>query len=161
MAELPSDSAGNGTPRFLVDAMLGRLATWLRILGYDAEYFRGGDEELLRLAWQDERVVLTRDTVLLRRRRLPPHLLVKSDRVEDQLRQVLAALHLRPPAAPGRRCVRCNVPLAPCARSEVRDVVPDFVWTSHDTFWACPRCRRVYWPGTHCRHMADAIRRLR
>ena len=160
MAEESTDSARSGTPRFLADAMLGRLATWLRILGYDAEYFRGDDEELLRLAWQDGRILLTRDSVLLRRRRLPPHLFIQCDRVQDQLREVLAALALRPPAAPGQRCVRCNVALEPRTKSEVRDSVPEFVWATQDAFWACPRCRRIYWPGTHRRHMAEAIRRL-
>jgi uncharacterized protein len=160
MAEEPSDSAGKGPPRFLADAMLGRLATWLRILGYDAEYFRGEDETLLRLAWRDDRILLTRDTFLLRRRHLPSHLFIQSDRVQDQLRQVLAAFHLQPPASPARRCIRCNLPLEPRTKSEAQGFVPDFVWASQDAFWTCPRCHRIYWAGTHRHHMAEAIRRL-
>jgi len=160
MADEPSDEAVEAAPRFLADAMLGRLATWLRILGYDAAYFRGEDDALLDLARQSGRLLLTRDTALLRRRCLPPHLFIASDRVQDQLREVLGALRLRPPSAPGRRCPRCNVTLEPREKSAVRGLVPDFVWTSQDAFWACPACGRVYWSGTHRRRMVEAIRCL-
>jgi hypothetical protein len=89
-------------PRFLVDAMLGRLAKWLRILGYDAEYFPGEDDDLLRQARRQGRVLLTRDTRLLRRRPLPSHLFIESDQVMEQLRQVVTALRLDPAAPPAR-----------------------------------------------------------
>jgi uncharacterized protein with PIN domain len=148
-------------PRFLADAMLGRLATWLRIVGYDAEYFPGEDAALLRRAWRDGRILLTRDTRLLRRRRLPPHLLIQSDHVAEQLRQVVQALHLELPEGGGRRCLRCNVLLEPRAKAEVEGRVPDFVWGHHDDFWGCPRCRRIYWAGSHRQRMDEAIQALR
>ncbi len=140
--------------------MLGRLATWLRILGYDAEYFPGEDPALLRHAWDEGRVLLTRDTHLLRRRRLPPHLFIQSDHVAEQLRQVVEALHLDPAQPAGRRCPRCNVTLEPRAKAEVEGRVPDFVWSHHEEFWSCPRCQRVYWAGSHRQRMDVAIRAL-
>ncbi len=148
-------------PRFLVDAMLGRLATWLRIVGYDAEYFPGEDPALLRQAWRDGRILLTRDTHLLRRRRLPPHLFIQSDHVAAQLRQVVEALHLDLTGRGARRCLRCNVVLEPRAKAEVEGRVPDFVWGHHDDFWGCPHCGRIYWAGSHRQRMDEAIRALR
>src|SRR5574342_1045708 len=97
MANANLASGGPGkAPRFLADAMLGRLATWLRELGHDAEYFRGEDEDLIRRAMREGRLLLTRDTRLLRRRQLPPHLLIQSDHVTEQLRQVVVTLGLDP-----------------------------------------------------------------
>jgi uncharacterized protein with PIN domain len=157
----PRLSCGDGdVPRFLADAMLGRLARWLRILGYDAEYFPGEDDELLRHACRQGRILLTRDTRLLRRRPLPPHLFIQSDHVMEQLRQVVAALRLNPPAPRVHRCACCNAVLEPRHKAEVLGLVPEFVWSHHQAFWACPRCQRIYWAGTHRQRMEEAIKAL-
>jgi len=140
--------------------MLGRLATWLRILGYDAEYDRSADPVLLARARREDRVLLTRDTRLLRRRGVPAHLFIRSDAVQEQVREVLAALRLPLEAAAGPRCLRCNVLLEPRSRAEVEDRVPDYVWASQAAFTGCPRCGRIYWPGTHRQHMREAMRAL-
>ena len=147
-------------PRFLVDTMLGRLATWLRILGYDAAYFRGEDRDLLAQAWREGRILLTRDTRLLTRRRLPPHLAIAGDRVAEQLQQVVCAFGLTPARPPARRCPRCNLLLAAQDKAAMAGRVPDFVWSRHDRFWACPGCRRVYWAGSHRQRMDQVLRRL-
>jgi uncharacterized protein len=161
MENAPRMSGGSrAAPRFLADAMLGRLATWLRILGHDAEYFRGEDEDLLRRAWHEGRLLLTRDTRLLLRRRLPPYLFIQSDHVTEQLRQVVVTLALDPEALPGRRCLRCNVILERRTKPEVLGLVPDFVWSHHQEFWGCPRCRRIYWAGSHRRRMEEAVQAL-
>ncbi|HYL79722.1 MAG TPA: Mut7-C RNAse domain-containing protein [Candidatus Acidoferrum sp.] len=161
MEYAPLTSGGSGKAlRFLADAMLGRLATWLRILGHDAEYFRGGDEDLLRRAWHEERLLLTRDTRLLLRRRLPPHLFIQSDHVTEQLRQVVVTLGLDPGVFPGHRCLRCNVILELRTKTEVLGLVPEFVWSHHEEFRGCPRCRRIYWAGSHRRRMEEAVQAL-
>ena len=147
-------------PRFLADAMLGRLARWLRILGYDAEYFPGEDDDLLRQARREGRVLLTRDTRLLQRRPLPPHLFIESDHVMEQLRQVVAALRLNPAVPPARRCSCCNAVLESRDKAQVVGLVPEFVWSHHQAFWACPRCQRIYWAGSHRRRMQKAIKAL-
>ena len=150
----------DGPPRFLADTMLGRLATWLRILGYDAEYFRGADAALIERARETGRILLTRDTGMLCRRGLPSHLFVQSDHVSEQLRQVIRAFHLTPAAPPARRCPRCNVRVEPRTKAEVFDRVPEFVWSRQDAFWGCPTCGRVYWAGSHRRRMDEMIRAL-
>lgn len=157
---LQPDGAPAVSPRFLTDTMLGRLATWLRILGYDAEYARGEDAALIERARASGRVLLTRDTGLLRRRDLPAHLFVRSDHVAEQLRQVIQACGLTRGDPVTRRCPRCNVPVEPCMKAAVFDRVPEFVWSTHDAFWGCPRCGRIYWAGSHWRRMNETIRAL-
>jgi uncharacterized protein with PIN domain len=140
--------------------MLGRLATWLRILGYDAAYFHGEDVVLLEQARREGRILLTRDRGLLRRRELPPHLFVRSDHVVEQMRQVMEAFQLSPMDSSGRRCPRCNVLVERRSKAELLGRVPEFVLSQQETFWSCPSCRRVYWAGSHWRHMDQAIRAL-
>lgn len=154
----PGDQTAS--PRFVADAMLGRLATWLRILGYDAEYTRDEDTALIERARATGRIVLTRDTGLVRRRDLPPHLLVRGDHVSEQLRQVVQAYHLTPAGPSARRCPRCNAVVEPRTKAEVFGRVPEFVWSSQDAFWGCPACGRLYWAGSHWRHMDNTIRAL-
>ncbi len=150
-------SNGAAAPRFIADTMLGRLATWLRILGYDTEYIRGDDDRLLARAKAEGRIVLTRDTGIISRRNVPPCLFIESDHVTEQVRQVIAALRLHP-GAPGRRCLRCNTVLEPCESTAVVNRVPEYVASRHEQFWACPACGRIYWAGTHRRRMEEAAR---
>jgi uncharacterized protein len=157
---LVSPERSGEMPRFLADTMLGRLATWLRILGYDTEYFRGTDAALIRRAREDGRILLTRDTGLLRRRRMPPHLFILSDHISEQLRQVMGAFHLTPALSSGHRCPRCNTAVEPRTKAEVAGRVPEFIWSHQEVFWGCPNCGRVYWAGSHRQRMNETIRAL-
>jgi len=157
---LRPDGQSGGSPRFVADAMLGRLATWLRILGYDVDYVRVEDAALIERARETGRILLTRDTGLVRRRDLPPHLLVHSDHVAEQLRQVIRTFHLAPADPSARRCPRCNALVEPRTKAEVFGRVPEFVWSHQDAFWGCPACGRLYWAGSHRRRMDDTIRAL-
>ena len=139
MAELVG--APGEVQRFAVDWMLGRLARWLRILGHDVAYGRHlRDRTLVDSARREERLLLTRDTRLLRDPHLPRHLFVES------------AVPLG--GAPLlTRCLDCNRPLDEVPRDQVRDRVPPYVWDTAPRFLACGRCGRVYWPATHRAHM--------
>ena len=151
MAELVG--ASGEAQRFAVDWMLGRLARWLRILGHDVAYGRHlRDRTLVDSARREERLLLTRDTRLLRDPHLPRHLFVESDHFREQLRQVAAVVPLG--GAPLlTRCLDCNRPLDEVSRDRVRDRVPPYVWDTAPRFLACGRCGRVYWPATHRAHM--------
>jgi uncharacterized protein with PIN domain len=140
--------------------MLGRLATWLRILGYDAAYFRGADAELVARARRESRILLTRDSRLPGPRHLPPHLLVRSDRVGSQLAEVMAAFGLDPRRPAAGRCPRCNLPLAPQERAAVAGRVPEYVWSRQEAFWGCQGCGRIFWAGTHRRRIDEVIATL-
>ena len=146
--------------RFAVDRMLGRLARWLRILGHDVAYGAHlGGRTLVACARREERLLLTRDTRLLRICDLPPHLFVVSDHFREQLRQVAAAVPLGG-AGVLSRCLDCNRALEELSRDEARDRVPVFVWQTSDRFLTCPRCRRVYWPATHRAHVLAELAAL-
>jgi hypothetical protein len=150
-----------GEIRFVVDSMLGRLAKWLRILGYDTLYFRDAhDGRLVTLAQREGRILLTRDTRLLLRRRRCSMLFVQHDRVWDQLRQVTGELGLRIGPRLGSRCLRCNRALAPLAKAGVAGRVPEYVFRHHDVFFHCEECGRIFWGGTHLEHMEETARAL-
>ncbi len=133
--------------RLLCDHMLGTLAKWLRFMGYDTAYPGPlGDTELIAMARREERVLLTRDKELSAR--CPGAVRVHSDVLEDQVREVAAALGLRV-VDPLSRCSVCNSLLAAVPLESVRDIVPEGVRSRHQEFWQCPTCRRVYWQGSH------------
>jgi len=138
--------------RFVVDGMLGSLARWLRILGYDTDYVNQRDDpELVRIARAEDRVLLTRDRELAGRRGVRT-LLVESQLLDDQLAQVTAVFPL-PPGSRRGRCSVCNTLLVEATREEVAHRVPRYVLRRHPHFQRCPGCDRVYWQGSHWRNM--------
>lgn len=145
-------------PAFVADGNVGKLARRLRMLGFDVLFAHPvEDGELVRIAERDGRILLTRDVYVLHRRVVAEGtvsaILLTRDDTATQLRQVLRALDLHPPFAVLSRCLECNEPLAPAAREEVAADVPPFVYSTQQSFTRCPRCRRVYWSGTHREHM--------
>lgn len=143
-------------PRFLVDAMLGSLAKWLRILGYDALYDpRLDDHQLARLARAEDRLLLTRDTGLVRERGFRS-LWVASELLTDQLAQVIRHCGLRIDRA-FSRCPVCNDPLEVVPKDEAWGQVPPFVFQTQDQFRLCPECNRFYWRGTHWQQMVARL----
>ncbi len=146
-------------PRLLVDAMLGRLARWLRILGCDVLYDPAWtDNELVRRARAEGRILLTRDTALARRRGVRT-LFVESEVPEIQLRQVVRDLDLRLEAA-FSHCPVCNDRLEAVPKSSAWGYVPPYTFCTQDEFRLCPNCNRFYWRGTHWQHMQESLSEL-
>jgi uncharacterized protein with PIN domain len=146
--------------RFAVDTMLGRLARWLRIVGHDTAYGPHlRRRELAACARREGRLLLTRDTRLVRDPDLPPHLFITSDQFREQLRQVAATVPLGGEGLLSR-CLDCNRPLDAVARERVRDRVPPFVWETNQRFLSCGGCGRIYWPATHRAHIVSELERL-
>ncbi|MDQ6743831.1 MAG: Mut7-C RNAse domain-containing protein [Candidatus Dormibacteraeota bacterium] len=150
--------------RFLADSNVGRLARWLRAYGYDAAYAPHVDDRvLIARALAEGRVLLTRDAGLVQRRVVTRGtlraVLLASDRVADQLRQVVEELGL---AGDHQltRCLECNVELEPRAKAEVSERLPPYVRATQTRFSECPGCGRVYWPGTHWERMSERLAAL-
>lgn len=144
--------------KFVADAMLGRLAKWLRILGYDTGYLPASDAgSLLKVAREERRVILTRN------RHLPPEsrnfriLLIESDHWRQQLAEVLRAFRLRPGQGRFRRCLICNQRLTALEKGQAEGKVPDFVFVHNESFFRCPRCDRIFWQGSHLSSMAEIL----
>jgi hypothetical protein len=139
--------------------MLGTLAKWLRILGYDALFDPDiVDHQLVRLARAEDRLILTRDRELARRRGVRV-LLIAGEHLDDQIQQVLADLDLEPDRS-FSRCPVCNEPLLVIDRETARSRVPAYVARTQDTFRSCPVCLRVYWRGTHWQRINEQLTRL-
>ena len=145
-------------PRFLADAMLGRLARWLRVLGFDTRYEPAlSDTALVFLARAEDRVLLTRDRHLLRELRPARALDPASDVPLEQLRECVARLGLRPPAALFTRCLLCNAPLDSVPDDEADALLPPRARGLGGPVRRCPTCGRVYWRGSHARRMEGAL----
>ncbi len=140
--------------KFIADEMLGRLAKWLRICGYDTAYFRHvRDSELLRLALVEKRLLLTRDTLLIRRRGIKNFLFISYDQPFEQIKQVARELNLSYTAEPFSLCIMCNDFLEPYTKEEACRDVPEYVCKTQDVFGKCPKCHKIYWKGTHYARM--------
>ncbi|MFB7371664.1 Mut7-C RNAse domain-containing protein [Streptomyces sp. NPDC056222] len=140
----------SGAPlRFLLDVHLGTLARRLRLLGVDAAYESEdiGDPALAALSAKEQRVMLSRDRGLLRRRELWAGAYVYSDRPDDQLRDVLE--RFAPPLAPWTRCTACNGQLTDADKDSVRERLEHGTEKTYDVFARCTECERVYWRGAH------------
>jgi uncharacterized protein with PIN domain len=147
------------THRFAVDKMLGRLATWLRLIGQDATYGSHlSRRTLVRHARHEGRTILTRDRRLLREAPVPPLVLIESDHVREQLQQVVRTFGLDPFAALLTRCSRCNDPLVSVPKADVTEQVPPYVLATWEEFMRCPRCRRIYWSATHPARIHNELR---
>ena len=143
--------------------MLGRLARWLRIGGWDTLYEnRLEREELIRRAVEEERLLLTRDRRLILRKPVRDRsLLIESDTHWDQLQQVISDLQLDVRASRIlSRCLRCNEPLEETHPADLLESVPPYVLSTRKTFRRCPSCKRVYWRGTHRRRVVATLKRL-
>ena len=152
-------------PRFVVDVNVGRLAKWLRVMGYDALFPpETEDNELVRIALREGRMIVTRDIGLSERRLVTTGrlwvLLVHHDDLKSQLREVVRSLDLT--SRKGfSRCIRCNEPLVGLSRESVKDRVPAYVHETQDDFMECSLCRRVFWRGTHWVNMQAELAELR
>jgi len=147
---------------FIADSMLGRLARWLRIIGCDVEYFAAiEDEELVERAWESGRLLLTRDTLLVQRRRARDRcFFVAGDHFRDQLRQVVEAFAIDPFARFLTRCLECNTLLQEFEREGAEAMVPPHVFATQQQFRACPACGRIYWGGTHRERMVEELKEI-
>lgn len=147
--------------RFALDVHLGRLAGLLRMFGFDAAYLNSiDDEELVRLARREKRVILTRDRGLLKRRSVTHGYLVRSILPRDQMREVVRRFDLRDAARLGSRCIACNTPLSAVDKAEVVALIPPLVARLYDQFSCCPSCGRIFWRGTHwvkMEELADSL----
>ena len=143
--------------RFLCDPNLGKLAKWLRILGYDAEYMASWNDDRITQAIAESRTVLTRKTIA---GPCSDIVHIHNDHVREQLKELFRSLHIREIPQPFTRCSICNTLLISASPESVHGLIPDYVQSTHDGFARCPSCNRTYWKGTHISGIYDMIDHL-
>ncbi len=151
--------------KFIVDNNAGKLAKWLRMIGYDALFFDGrNDADMIATALAEGRVILTRDTQIMRRRVVTTGqleaILIKSDESELQMHQVVETLNLERQFKPFTICLECNQPLMERSKKQVKDLVPPYVFQTQSQFMECPACHRIYWRGTHWQAMTEKLQKF-
>ena len=152
-------------PKFIVDTNVGKLVKWLRIMGYDTLFFNGSnDSNMIATALAEGRVILTRDTQIVKRRIVTSGrlevILIQSDEPERQMQQVIDTLNLDCRFRPFTLCLECNQPLLERSKQQVKDFVPSYVFQTQDQYMECPACHRIYWRGTHWQAMTKKLNRF-
>jgi uncharacterized protein with PIN domain len=151
-------ASGWMAPAFAAERTLGRLGKWLRLLGFDTiietEFPQGKGFEP-----GDDRILLTRTRRVMTVPAARAPVWIRANDPFEQLGEVLRAAALsRKDLRPFTRCLRCNEPIVPVSKAEVQRRVPDYVWQRYSDFKTCPRCGRVYWPGTHTTRSLERIK---
>jgi uncharacterized protein len=149
-------------PRFLLDNHLGRLAAYLRMLGFDGLYrsdYR--DEELADVLQQEERILLSRDRRLLMRKVVTHGYCPRSLDSLEQLREVVQRFDLAKRIVPFHRCLRCNHVLEPASKESVLDRLEPLTKVYFDEFMLCPDCKQIYWKGSHFERMQGIVEKIR
>ena len=137
-------------PRFVLDVHLGKLATYLRLLGFDALYRNDyNDDELAQISSQEQRILLTQDRGLLKRSKVIYGYSVRSVNPEEQTVEVMQRFNLHDAIAPLKRCPRCNGDLDSVEKAAIEDQLPHYTRLSYNEFSQCQRCQQIYWKGAH------------
>jgi len=152
-------------PRFIVDTMLGTLARWLRILGYDTVYDRSAEDwVIIRRAELEGRVIVTRDRALHNKalRSGVRSIYISNTDISMKLAYlaVLAGIRLHVDFEK-TRCPEDNYPLMRVNKERVKNKVPEAVYRLHDDFWLCEKCGKVYWVGSHWRMIEKTLSEAR
>jgi uncharacterized protein with PIN domain len=146
---------------FIADVMLGRLARWMRFLGFDTLYFRDiKDSRLIRIAREQDRYILTRDTRLIKIKGVNNYLLIKANDSFHQLIEVIDTLKLIQ-FNPLSRCVVCNGILTRVTnKHDIKGLVPEFVFLNMNVFQECTECGKIYWEGSHPKKFREKLDKI-
>ncbi|MFC2065929.1 Mut7-C RNAse domain-containing protein [Chloroflexota bacterium] len=149
----------------MVDHNVGKLTKWLRLMGYDSLFFNGSnDSQMVARALAESRVILTRDSEIMKRRvvtggRLKA-ILIKSEEPEEQIHQVIKTQNLNSQFQPFTICLECNQPLVKMDKDQVENLVPPYVFQTQSQYMECPACHRIYWQGTHWEAMIQRLKKF-
>ncbi|RPI93381.1 MAG: twitching motility protein PilT [Chloroflexi bacterium] len=148
-------------PRFVLDGHLGRLAAYLRMLGFDCLYQNDfDDDQLAEIVQREGRILLSRDRRLLMRKAVVHGYCLRSLDSTEQLSEVIQRFDLIERIVPFHRCLRCNHPLEPVAKEAVIDRLEPLTKLYFDEFQICPACQQIYWKGSHYDRMQVVIKRM-
>jgi hypothetical protein len=145
--------------KFIVTDELGRLATWLRILGFDTSLEKNKQDIVIK-SLREDRAILTRDSKMSRFTGMRM-IKIESDFVEEQVAQIIKELNLKiDKGVLFTRCILCNKILEKAEKESVEKEVPLYVFQTQKLFMRCPKCKKVYWQGTHWAKVGEFVDRL-
>jgi len=147
--------------RFVLDVHLGKLARYLRLLGFDSLYRNDyEDAEIVAISLKDRRIILTRDKGILKTGAVTHGYWLRAIRPKEQLREVVKALDLGRGIKPFSRCMVCNVELCQVEKTDIVDLLPEGVRENQDKFVRCSGCHRIFWAGSHYEHLRELVEEL-
>jgi uncharacterized protein with PIN domain len=151
--------------KFIADNNVGKLARWLRLIGYDTVLVKQEDDaEMIEIALGENRVILTKDAQLMKRRLVTNNTLkvlhIEQDDPRLQVQEVVRTLSLNYHCKPFSRCLECNGVLVARDKKDVRNLIPARVFEAQTQYTQCPTCHRIYWPGTHWQAMDKKLHDL-
>ena len=151
--------------RFIADNNVGKLARWLRVMGYDTLLFKQKDDnKMIKIALSEDRVILTRDAQLMKRRLVTDGklkaMIITQDSPREQLQETVKKLNLSYHFNPFSLCLECNHALIPRSKEEMQNLVPPCVFKTQNQYMECPVCHRIYWQGTHWQAMIKELKNL-
>lgn len=146
--------------KILCDQMLGTLAKWLRLFGFDVFYANDklSDDELLQIALKEKRVIISRDKELIIRGKKKNliTILIKTTDIDEQLCQILKISPIDENTVLSR-CNLCNTVLEQIDKSSVEEFVPKKIFENNKDFWYCNKCKKYYWKGSHYNKIIEKI----
>ena len=148
-------------PCFAAEKTLGKLAKWLRLLGFDTLYESEvtADEFIENLG--NDRILLTRTQHMRTKSTISRLIFVQSDHWVEQLKQIILELGLNAAQTrPFSRCLHCNILIVTAEKDALWGRVPDYIFESHDHFLTCPKCAKVYWSGSHTERGLEMIQKF-
>lgn len=147
--------------KFAVDKMLGRLAKWLRILGYDTLFNPYvPSREVMKQAIGEKRIFITRDSKAAGNPELTGFYIVRSENYREQLREVVNHFRLDISSRLFTRCTICNEEIVLVEKEKVIAQLPEQSASAFDSFYQCPKCKRVYWNGTHTQNTKKRLKEI-
>jgi hypothetical protein len=151
--------------KFIADNNVGKLARWLRLIGYDTLLLKQKDDgQMIKRALSEDRVILTKDTQFMKRRLVTngklKTILIKQDDPRTQVQEVVKTLNLNYHFKPFSLCLECSQALIARDKEEVQNLVPDQVFKTQTQYTECPTCHRIYWQGTHWQAMVKKLQDL-
>ncbi|CUS95960.1 hypothetical protein JGI3_01123 [Candidatus Kryptobacter tengchongensis] len=136
--------------KFVADVMLGKLARWLRLIGYDTVYNpKLSTKELIKIANEENRIFITRSKRVAEELGAKNFYIVKAEKFKEQLSEIIKNLNLDTEANLFSRCSICNTEIIEIEKSSVIDLIPEETAKSFDEFYKCPKCGKIYWGGSH------------
>jgi uncharacterized protein with PIN domain len=151
--------------KFIADNNVGKLARWLRLIGYDTVLLNQKDDaQMIKIALGENGVILTKDAQFMKRRLVTNGTLktvhIEQDDPELQVQKVVETLSLDYDFKPFSRCLECNRALVARDKGGVKDLIPARVFETQSQYTQCPACHRIYWPGTHWQAMGKKLKDL-